>query len=46
MSGGLQEEGQGKVHHVQGEPQQTYLLHHYQNASIQNIQIQCRMDQI
>ena len=45
ISGG-REEGHGVVHHVQGEHHQTYLLHHYQNASIQGRQIQCRMDQL
>ena len=44
--GGHREEGHGVVHHVQGEHHQTYLLHHYQNASIQGRQIQCRMDQM
>ena len=39
ISGGQREEGHGEVHHVQGEHHQTYLLHHYQNASIQGIQI-------
>ena len=33
-SGGQQEKGHGVVHHVQGEHHQSYLLHHYQNASI------------
>ena len=46
ISGGQREEGHGVVHHVQGEHHQTYLLHHYQNASIQGRQIQCRMDQL
>ena len=46
ISGGHQEEGHRVVHHVQGEHHQTYLLHHYQNASIQGRQIQCRMDQL
>ena len=46
ISVGQQEEGHGVVHHVQGEHHQTYLLHHYQNASIQGTQIQCRMDQL
>ena len=46
ISGGQREEGHGVVHHVQGEHHQTYLLHHYQNASIQGGQIQCRMDQL
>ena len=32
---GQQEEGHGVVHHVQGEHHQTYVLHQYQNASIQ-----------
>ena len=39
ISGGQQEEGHGVVHHVQGEHRQTFLLHHYQNASIQGRQI-------
>ena len=39
-SGEQQEEGHVVFHHVQGEHHQTYLLHHYQNASIQNTQIQ------
>ena len=46
IPGGQREEGHGVVHHVQGEHHQTYLLHHYQNASIQGRQIQCRMDQL
>ena len=46
ISGGQREEGHGVVHHVQGEHHQTYLLDHYQNASIQGRQIQCRMDQL
>ena len=46
ISGGQREEGHGVVHHVQGEHHQTYLLHHYQNASIQGRQIQCRKDQM
>ena len=40
ISGGQQEEGHGEVHHVQGGHHQTYLLHHYQIASIQDRQIQ------
>ena len=44
--GGQQEEGHGVVHHVQLEHHQSYLLHHYQNASIQGRQIQCRTDQM
>ena len=44
ISGGQREEGHGVVHHVQGEHHQTYLLHHYQNASIQGRQIQCMQD--
>ena len=43
-SGGKQEEGHGVVHHVQGEDHKTYLLHHYQNASILDRQMQYRMD--
>ena len=46
ISGGQQEEGHREVHHVQGEYHQTFFLHHYQNASIQGIKIQCRMDQL
>ena len=34
ISGGQREEGHWVVQHVQGEHHQTYLLHHYQNASI------------
>ena len=45
-SGGQQEEGHGVVHHVQWDHHQSYLLHHYQNASIQGRQIQCRKDQM
>ena len=45
ISGGQQEEGLGVVHQVQEEHHQTYLLHHYQNATIQDRQIQCRKDQ-
>ena len=45
ISGGQQEEGFGVVHQVQEEHHQTYLLHHYQNATIQDRQIQCRKDQ-
>ena len=41
-----QNQNQGAVHHVQGEHHQTYLLHHYQNASIQGRQIQCRIYQL
>ena len=41
-SGGQREEGHGVVHHVLGEHHQTCLLHHYQNASIQDKQIHCR----
>ena len=44
--GGQQEEGQGIDHHIQYEHHQSYLLHHYQNASIQGRQIQCRKDQM
>ena len=36
ISGGQGEEGHGVVHHVQGEHHKTYLLHRYQNASIQD----------
>ena len=43
---GQQEEGHGVVHHGQEEHHQPYLLHHYQNASIQDKQVQCRMDQM
>ena len=46
ITGGQQEEGHGVVHHVQWEHHQSYLLHHYQNASIQDRQIQCRKDQM
>ena len=42
IQAGQQEEGHGVGHHVQGEHHQTYLLHHYQNASIQDRQIHCR----
>ena len=44
--GGQQEEGHGVVHHVRGEHHQSYLLHHYQNASIKVRQNQCTMDQV
>ena len=40
ISARQREEGHWGVHHVQGEHHQTYLLHHYQNASIQDRQIQ------
>ena len=40
ISGGQREEGHGVVHHVQWEHHQSYLLHHYKNASIQGGQIQ------
>ena len=43
---GQREEGHGVVNHDQWEHHQSYLLHHYQNASIQDIQIQCRKDQM
>ena len=46
ISGGQQEEGHGVVYHVQLEHYQSFLLHHYQNASIQGRQIQCRKDQV
>ena len=46
MSGGQREEGHAIVHHVQGEHHQTYMLHRYQNASIQDRQIQCKKDQM
>ena len=51
ISGGQGEEGHGVVHQVEWEHHQTYLLHHYQNASIQGIQnyiCNCRpwMDQL
>ena len=36
ISGGQSEEGHVVVHHVQGEHHQTYLLHDYQDASIQS----------
>ena len=41
-----QEEGHGVDHHVQWEHDQSYMLHHYQNASIQGRQIQCRKDEM
>ena len=44
ISGGQQEEGHGVVHRVQWEHHQSYLLHHYQNASIHVRQIQFRKD--
>ena len=34
------------IHHVQCEHYQSYLLYLYQNASIQDRQIQCRKDQM
>ena len=46
ISGVQREEGHGVVHHVQWEHHQSYLLHHYRNASIQGRQIQCRKDQM
>ena len=46
ISGGQPEEGHGVVHHVQWEHHQSYFLYHYQNASIQGRQIQCRKDQM
>ena len=47
ISGGQQEKGHGVVHHVQGEQHQSYLLQHYQKASIQDRQIGwTRMDQM
>ena len=42
--GGQREEGHGLVNHVQREHNHFYLLRHYQNASIQVRQIQCRKD--
>ena len=45
ISGGQREEGLWVVHHIQGEHHQPYLLHHYRNVSIQDRQIQCRIDQ-
>ena len=46
ISGGQLEEGHGVVHHVQQEHHQSYLLHYYQNVSINVRQIQCRKDQM
>ena len=46
LLGGQQEERLGEVHHVQGEHHQSYLLHHYQNASILDRQIQCMKFQL
>ena len=46
ISGGQQQEGHGVVHHVQSEHHQSYLLQHYQIASIQGRQILCRKDQM
>ena len=46
ISDGQWEEGHGVVHHVQWKHHQSYLLHHYQNASIQVRQILCRKDQM
>ena len=40
--GGQRQEGHGVVHLVH----QSYLLHHYQNASIQGRQSYCREDQM
>ena len=45
-SGGQQEEGHVVVNHLQQEHHQSYLKHHYQNASIQGGQIKCRKDKI
>ena len=45
-SGGPREEGHRAVRHVQWAHHQSYLLHHYQNASIKARQIQCRKDQM
>ena len=42
--GGQQEEGHLVVHHVQEEYHETSMLHLFQNASIQDRQIQCRKD--
>ena len=39
-SGRQREEGHGVFHHVQWEHHPSYLLQHYQNASIQDRQIQ------
>ena len=46
ISGGQREVGHGVVHHVQWEHHQSYLVHPYQNASIQGRQIQCRKNQM
>ena len=43
---GQHEEGHGVAHHGQEEHYQPYLLRHYQNASIQYRQIQCKKDQM
>ena len=44
---GQREEGhEFLVHHGQEEHHQLYLLQHYRNASIQDRQIQFRMDQM
>ena len=45
-SGGQQEEEHGVVIQLQPEHHQSYLMHYYQNATIQNRQIQCRKDQM
>ena len=44
--GGQQEEGHLVVHHVKGEYHETSMLHLFQNASIQDGQIQCKKDQM
>ena len=44
--GGKQEEGHGVVHQVQEEHHQTYLLHYYQNANIQDRQIKVSHDMV
>ena len=48
ISGRQQEEEYELVHHVQLEHlhHQSYFLHQYQNASIQDGQIQCKKDQM
>ena len=41
-----EKEEHGIAQHLQQEHNQSYLMHHYQKASIQGRQIQCRKDQI
>ena len=45
-SEGHRQKGHGVVYHLQQEHHQSYLKHHFQNASIQGRQIQCNKDQM